>query len=100
MIIGKLIPAGTGFEPGRFTDQIIDVQPGKENIAVQQLDIFSSQPEESDLDYLALEDDDTESEIPEYFEDLEEELQEELEPFDDEFALDEEDDDEDADDEN
>lgn len=100
VIIGKLIPAGTGFEPGRFTDQIIDVQPGKENIAVQQLDIFSSQPEESDLDYLALEDDDSESEIPEDFEDLEEELQEELEPFDDEFALDEEDDDEDADDEN
>ena len=40
VIIGKLIPAGTGFEPGRFDQASDDVTPGAPDIEVQQLDIF------------------------------------------------------------
>ena len=47
VIIGKLIPAGTGFVPGRFDQQSDDnVVPGGADIVVGQLDIF---PDE-DLD--------------------------------------------------
>ena len=40
VIIGKLIPAGTGFVPGRFDQTDENVIPGKPDIEVQQLDIF------------------------------------------------------------
>jgi len=40
VIIGKLIPAGTGFDPTRFAEQDIEVQPGKEDIQVRQMNIF------------------------------------------------------------
>ena len=51
VIIGKLIPAGTGFEPGRFNEEIGEVQPGKANIEVEQLDIFGNLDEEDDYDF-------------------------------------------------
>ncbi len=41
VIIGKLIPAGTGFQPGRFAQELESMKPGKENIEVEQLDIFA-----------------------------------------------------------
>lgn len=47
VIIGKLIPAGTGFEPGRFDQAPDDVIPGAPDIEVQQLDIFPD--DEADL---------------------------------------------------
>ncbi|MFZ3070452.1 MAG: DNA-directed RNA polymerase subunit beta' [Anaerolineaceae bacterium] len=50
VIIGKLIPAGTGFEPGRFTEQNLEALPGKANIEVEQLHIFQKE-DEDDLDY-------------------------------------------------
>lgn len=56
VIIGKLIPAGTGFEPGNFAEQIMEAQPGKSNIEVQQLDIFAK--EEDDIDFEIDDDDD------------------------------------------
>ena len=40
VIIGKLIPAGTGFEPGRFDQAEDAVVPGKPDIEVEQLQIF------------------------------------------------------------
>lgn len=40
VIIGKLIPAGTGFDPAQFADQDVEHQPGKEDIQVQQMNIF------------------------------------------------------------
>lgn len=53
VIIGKLIPAGTGFEPGRFDQAEDDVVPGRANIEVQQLDIF---PDDDIEDFDELED--------------------------------------------
>ncbi len=47
VIIGKLIPAGTGFEPGRFDQAEDAVVPGKPDIEVEQLQIFPE--EEIDL---------------------------------------------------
>jgi DNA-directed RNA polymerase subunit beta' len=43
VIIGKLIPAGTGFVPGRFEDQVMETEPGNPDIAVKQLDIFNEE---------------------------------------------------------
>jgi DNA-directed RNA polymerase subunit beta' len=47
VIIGKLIPAGTGFEPGRFDQENEAVVPGKPDIEVEQLHIFPE--DEADL---------------------------------------------------
>jgi DNA-directed RNA polymerase subunit beta' len=43
VIIGKLIPAGTGFEPGRFSQAQGTMQPGKADIEVEQLNIFGDE---------------------------------------------------------
>jgi len=56
VIIGKLIPAGTGFEPGRFTEQIFEALPGKPEINVEQMNIFAQNEPEFDLDELDDED--------------------------------------------
>ncbi len=50
VIIGKLIPAGTGFDPERFAGQNVEPQPGKEDIQVKQMNIFM----EDDSSVLAL----------------------------------------------
>jgi DNA-directed RNA polymerase subunit beta' len=65
VIIGKLIPAGTGFEPGRFTDQIIEVQPGQDNINVQQLDIFAEELIEETDEFVPLDDEDEADDLQE-----------------------------------
>lgn len=57
VIIGNLIPAGTGFEPGRFAQDLDEVQPGKADIEVLQLNIFSDDIEDVE-DYSYLDDDD------------------------------------------
>lgn len=44
VIIGKLIPAGTAFDPKRFAEQNMDVTPGDNNIRVQSLDLFHFDP--------------------------------------------------------
>jgi len=46
VIIGKLIPAGTGFEPGRFAEQSVEAQPGKPEISVEQMNIFANEDRE------------------------------------------------------
>jgi len=56
VIIGKLIPAGTGFIPGRFEDQIMEAEPGNPDIAVEQLDIFGDGSDQTDGLYDELED--------------------------------------------
>jgi DNA-directed RNA polymerase subunit beta' len=53
VIIGKLIPAGTGFDPKRFADQEAAIQPGTGNIAVKPMEIAieeeKEQPEETEI---------------------------------------------------
>jgi len=56
VIIGKLIPAGTGFVPGRFEDQVMEAEPGNPDIAVEQLDIFNDRTDQTDGLYDELED--------------------------------------------
>ena len=56
VIIGKLIPAGTGFVPGRFEGQIMEAEPGNADIAVEQLDIFRDGTDQTDDLYEDLED--------------------------------------------
>jgi DNA-directed RNA polymerase subunit beta' len=50
VIIGKLIPAGTGFDPDRFAEQETVTQPGQGNIAVKPMiisvDNEKAEPEE------------------------------------------------------
>ena len=53
VIIGKLIPAGTGFVEGRFDQAMDEVTPGKPDIEVQQLNIF---PETEEDDFVEEED--------------------------------------------
>jgi len=51
VIIGKLIPAGTGFVPGRFDQQEdIEVVPGGDDIKVGQLDIFDEEDDVEEFD--------------------------------------------------
>ena len=51
VIIGKLIPAGTGFVPGRFDQQEdIEVVPGGDDIKVGQLDIFDEEDDIEEFD--------------------------------------------------
>ena len=57
VIIGKLIPAGTGFEPGRFSEQSFEAQPGKPEISVEQMNIFDSdEKDETEFDLDEFED--------------------------------------------
>ena len=72
VIIGKLIPAGTGFHPGRFAQELESMQPGKQDIEVEQLNIFKDEQVAFD-DYNDLEDDDDDlaSEIDDLDDDLE-----------------------------
>ncbi len=46
VIIGKLIPAGTGFDPKRFADQEAATQPGEGNIAVKPMEIIIEEEKE------------------------------------------------------
>jgi hypothetical protein len=84
VIIGKLIPAGTGYEPGRFTEQDDVVVPaGKSEIAVEQLNIFQNllNEEEEDDDFSFDVDDDNEAldelEDQDFDDDIEDDLEDE-----------------------
>ncbi len=82
IMIGKLIPAGTGFEPGQFSDETPGEEPTGEALEGRVLDLFDDDPED---DFLVDDLDEIEDE----------ELEEELE--DEEEIVDELDDDEDED---
>jgi DNA-directed RNA polymerase subunit beta' len=92
IMIGKLIPAGTGFEPGQFSDETPGEQPSGKMLEGRVLDLFE---DEIDEDYLIddedLDDIDDEDLDLEDFDDEEEDEDED----DDEILIDEFDDDDD-----
>ncbi len=105
VIIGKLIPAGTGFIPGRFEDQDEDLtEPGSSDIKVGQLDIFPDEEiddfDETEDEHIFDEDDVDIDEIEALVigdVDSDEETEDEdldfsIDMEDDDFDLDEEDD--------
>jgi DNA-directed RNA polymerase subunit beta' len=116
VIIGKLIPAGTGFQPGRFDQAEEEVVPGKPDIETEQLQIFPEEDSESfdededehlydenDFDSLdeleaSLDSDEEEDVEPEVLDD-EDEFVDEEEDFDFELDDDEDEDSFDDDDE-
>ena len=75
IMIGKLIPAGTGFEPGQFSDETPGEEPSGDALEGRVLDLFDDDPEvdflEDDLD--EIDDEELEEEIEEE-EDLVDEL--------------------------
>jgi DNA-directed RNA polymerase subunit beta' len=99
VIIGKLIPAGTGFEPGRFNQAEDAVIPGKPDIEVEQLqifpedeiDLFDELEDEHLFDETGLEGLDELEASLDPIEDDEEEI--EIIAFEDEELIDDEDDD-------
>ncbi len=82
IMIGKLIPAGTGFEPGQFSEETPIEMPTDEQLQGRVLDLFEDEIDE--IDFI------DEDEIDEL-----DEIDEDLLDLDD---LDDEDEDEDADD--
>ena len=75
IMIGKLIPAGTGFEPGQFSDETPGEEPSGDALEGRVLDLFDDDPDvdflEDDLD--EIDDEELEEEIEEE-EDLVDEL--------------------------
>jgi DNA-directed RNA polymerase subunit beta' len=60
-MIGKLIPAGTGFEPGQFSDETPVSEPSEEMLEGRVLDLFEEELDEVDfIDEEELEDVDEE----------------------------------------
>ncbi len=49
IMIGKLIPAGTGFEPGQFSDETPGEEPTGEALEGRVLDLFDDDPEDDFL---------------------------------------------------
>jgi len=91
IMIGKLIPAGTGFEPGQFSDETPGEQPSGEMLEGRVLDLFE---DEIDEDYLI--DDEDLDDIDDEDLDLEDfDDEEEDEDDDDDILVDEFDDDDD-----
>jgi hypothetical protein len=84
-MIGKLIPAGTGFEPGQFTDEIPGGPLDNDALEGRVLDLFESGSDDMDLfddedldeidelDADLLEDDEDETEDGDLDDDFEEE---------------------------
>ncbi|MDY6868785.1 MAG: DNA-directed RNA polymerase subunit beta', partial [Chloroflexota bacterium] len=61
IMIGKLIPAGTGFEPGQFSDETPVSEPSEEMLEGRVLDLFEEELDEVDfIDEEELEDVDEE----------------------------------------
>ena len=89
IMIGKLIPAGTGFEPGQFADETPTDDTVVEDLEGRMLDLFDDEDEleinEDEIDDIdeeledfdELDDDDVDDE-----EELEEEFEEELDEDD------------------
>jgi DNA-directed RNA polymerase subunit beta' len=92
IMIGKLIPAGTGFEPGQFSSETPGEQPSGEMLEGRVLDLFE---DEIDEDYL-IDDEDLDDIDDEDLdlEDLDDEEEDEDED-DEEILVDEFDDDDD-----
>jgi DNA-directed RNA polymerase subunit beta' len=80
IMIGKLIPAGTGFEPGRFSDETPGEKPSGEMLEGRVLDLFEEDQDEIDfLDEDDLEDIDEDDFLDE---ELNEEDEDEIDDFD------------------
>jgi DNA-directed RNA polymerase subunit beta' len=90
IMIGKLIPAGTGFEPGQFEHETPEETLSGEALVGRVLDIFESELDEDDLfdedeiedldeEEIDLEDDD---EDVDELEDIDEDLDEDVEEMD------------------
>jgi hypothetical protein len=87
IMIGKLIPAGTGFEPGQFSDETPGEQPSGEMLEGRVLDLFEDEVDDflddddlEDVDEDLYEDEDLEEDAAE-----EDELEEDLD--DDELEI-------------
>ena len=84
IMIGKLIPAGTGFEPGQFSDETPGEEPTGKALEGRVLDLFDEDPVDDFLDD-DLDDVDDEDIDEEELEEEDEELDEELD--DDELEI-------------
>lgn len=89
IMIGKLIPAGTGFEPGQFSDETPGESLDEDALEGRVLDLFDSEDDDMDLF-----DDEDIDEIDELDEDLEDEDEDEAddEDLDDDFEEEDSDD--------
>jgi DNA-directed RNA polymerase subunit beta' len=101
IMIGKLIPAGTGFEPGQFTDETPHEEPSGDMLEERMLNLFDEDEEELDfeeeIEDFEVEIDPEESEFDD--DDLDQEfLDDDLEDILDEDDLDEDDLDDEMDD--
>jgi DNA-directed RNA polymerase subunit beta' len=86
IMIGKLIPAGTGFEPGQFSDETPGEEPSGEMLEGRVLDLFEDEIDDDFLDDLDEIDEDLDEDEGLDEEDIEEdELEEELD--DDELEI-------------
>ena len=83
IMIGKLIPAGTGFEPGQFSDETPGEEPSGKALEGRVLDLFDDDPVDDFLDDVLdeIDDEDLEEEIEE------EDLIEELDDDEDELEI-------------
>jgi DNA-directed RNA polymerase subunit beta' len=87
IMIGKLIPAGTGFEPGQFSDETPGEEPSGEALEGRVLDLFDDEPVDDflvdDLDEV----DDEDLDEEEIEEEAEDDLDEELDDDEDELEI-------------
>jgi DNA-directed RNA polymerase subunit beta' len=93
IMIGKLIPAGTGFEPGQFSEETPMEEPEDEDLEGRVLDLFDEDEDidliddeidELDEDELSILDDiDDEDEDDDFDEDIDEDDDDELDSMDD-----------------
>ncbi len=88
IMIGKLIPGGTGFKPGQFADETPGEEPSEEMLEGRVLDLFEQELDELDFinedeiddEMLELDDEDFEDEDEDIDEDLDDD--EEIETID------------------
>ncbi len=75
IMIGKLIPAGTGFEPGQFSDETPGEEPSDEMLEGRVLDLFDEDLDDIDLiDEDDLEDIDEEDILDEELDEVDEDV--------------------------
>jgi len=73
IMIGKLIPAGTGFEPGQFSEETPGEEPSEEMLEGRVLDLFEEELDEVDfIDEDDLEEIDDEDRLEDELEELDE----------------------------
>jgi DNA-directed RNA polymerase subunit beta' len=93
IMIGKLIPAGTGFEPGQFAEETPMDEPEGDDLEGRVLDLFEDEDVDDDFDedevddlddeLSELDDIEDEDEDDDFDEDLDESLEDDLDPMDD-----------------